>query len=404
MNRTRTLLTGLAAVAVVGAGCSSSGSNSSSGGGGGGNTTTIGLFGDFSGLSASGNKTSNIGVQAGVYEASLNGVKLKFVQADSQTSPSGALAAAQKLVEQDHVSAVIAVSSLTFLAADYLKKNNVPVVGVAEDGGEWVTDMNMFSTFGFLDPTKVSNGAGNFFKMEGATNIGALGYGISQQSADAAQNIATSAKAAGLKVGYLNTKFDFGSTNVDPIAIAMTNAGVDGVSPETDPNTTFSLIQSLRQHGDNLKVAIVADGYGGDLSQAGPNAQQIGQGVYFTLSFEPVEMQTTATKQFQAALTHVGASSEPTYAEYGGYTSVALLTQALQQTGANPSSAKLISALSSISSFNAWGLLGDHPISMSDRAASAIGAGGCGYYVKLVGSAFQLVPQADPFCGTEING
>lgn len=402
MNRRSRVLAGLAVVAAVGSGCSSS-KSSGTGGGGGADTTTIGLLGDFTGLSASGNKTSNIGVEAGIYEANINGVKIKFVQADTQTSPTGALAAAQKLVEQDHVTAVVAVSALTFLAADYLKKADIPVVGVAEDGGEWVTDTNMFSTYGFLDPTKASSGVGRFLKLEGATNVGALGYGISQQSADAAKNVIASAKAAGLQTGYLNAHFDFGSTNVDPIAIAMKNAGVNGVVPETDPNTSFSLIQSLRQHGDDLKVAIVADGYGGDLSQAGPNAQQIGQGVYFTLSFEPVEMQTPATQKFQAALTHVGASAEPTYAEYGGYTSIALLTQALQQTGPHPSNTKLISALAGIRDFNAWGLLGSHSIDMSNRAASAVGPDGCNYYVKLVGKAFQLVAQADPFCGTELS-
>jgi len=398
-------LAALAILAVVGAGCGSSKSASGGGGSGGsGATTTIGLFGDFTGESASGNKTSNLGLEAGIYEAGLNGVKLKFVEADSQTSPTGALAAAQKLVEQDHVSAVVSVSALTFLAASYLQKAGVPVVGLAEDGGEWVTDTNMFSTFGFLDPTKVSTGGGQFFKMEGATVVGALGYGISPQSADAAKNITTSAQAVGLRVGYLNANFPFGSTNVAPVAIAMKSNGVDGMSSETDPNTSFSLIQALRQEGDNLKVAIVPDGYGGDLSQAGPSAVQIGQGVYFTLSFEPVEMRTAATEKFQAALTHAGVSGEPTYAEYGGYTSAALLTQALKLTGPNPTHSALISALSGITDFNAWGLLGDHQLNMTNRAASAIGVDGCGYYTKLVGSSFQLVPNADPLCGTEVPG
>lgn len=408
-TKNKTALAGLALLAVVGAGCSSSKSSTASSGGasssgGSGATTTVGLFGDFTGESASGNKTSNLGLEAGIYEAGLHGVKLRFVQADTQTSPTGALAAAQQLVEQDHVTAVVAVSALTFLAANYLKQHDVPVVGLAEDGGEWVTDDNMFSTFGFLDPTKASTGGGQFFKMEGATNIGVLGYGISPQSADGAKNLAISALAAGLTVSYQNENFPFGSTNVQPIAIAMKNDGVNGISSETDPNTTFSLIQALHQVGDDLKVAVVPDGYGGDLAQAGPNAVAIGQGAYFTLSFEPVEMHTAATEQFQAALAHVGVTGEPTYAEYGGYTSAALLTQALQITGPNPSAAKLISTLSGITDFNAWGLLGSHELNMSDRAASAIGVDGCGYYTKLVGSSFALVPGADPLCGTEITG
>ena len=413
MRLRKSAVAGLAAVAMLGAACGSSksasaggGAGSAGGGGGSGSgaATTVGLFGDFTGLSASGNQTSSLGVKAGIYEAGKEGVNIKFVKADTQTSPTGALSAAQQLVEQDHVSAVIAVSALTFLAANYFKQHDVPVVGLAEDGGEWATDTNMFSTYGFLDPTKASTGAGQFFKMEGATNIGALGYGISPQSADAAKNTAVSARAAGLRVGYLNANFPFGSTNVAPIAIQMKDNGVNGIVSETDPNTSFSLIQALRQNGDNLKVAVVPDGYGGDLSQAGPGAEQIGQGVYFTLSFEPVEMNTAATRQFQAALKTAGVTGEPTYAEYGGYTSVALLVQALKKTGPNPSHAALISALSGITDFNAWGLLGSHSLSMADRAASNIGVDGCGYYTKLVGSKFQLVPGADPLCGTVIPG
>lgn len=410
MKIARTALVGAVAVAALAAGCSSSkststdkGSGTTSGSGSGG-TTTIGLYGDFTGLSASGNKTSVLGLEAGIYQAGLEGVKLRFDEADTQTSPTGALAAAQKLVEQDHVNAVVAVSALTFLAASYLAKNDIPVVGVAEDGSEWASDPNMFSAYGFLNPSAVSTGGGEFFKMEGATAIGAVGYSISPTSADAAKSIAKSAQAAGLTAPYVNANFPFGSTNVQPVAIQMKSDGVNGLASETDPNTTFALIAALKQLGDDLKVAIIPDGYGGDLSQAGPSAETIGQGAYFTLSFEPVEMETAATKQFQADLAHVGVTGLPTYAEYGGYAGVALLVQGLQMTGADPSHSTLISALSSITNFNAWGLLGDHDLSMADRAASAIGVDGCGYYTKLVGTSFQLVPGADPLCGTEISG
>jgi hypothetical protein len=48
------------------------------------------------------------------------GYTIKYVIGDTTSTPGGALTAAQKLVEQDHVFAVIAVSSLTFAAANYL--------------------------------------------------------------------------------------------------------------------------------------------------------------------------------------------------------------------------------------------------------------------------------------------
>jgi ABC-type branched-subunit amino acid transport system substrate-binding protein len=391
-----------AAVVVAAAGCGSS--KSSSSGGGGGKTITIGVLTDATGLAASGNKTSVQGVEAGIVVAKAAGYNIKYVVGDDTTSPSGALSAAQKLVQQDHVLAVIAVSAVAFGATNYLTSQGVPVLGVAEDGPEWVTSKNMFSTFGFLDPSKVGTAAGQLFKQLGATNVGLVGYSISPSSAEAAKGDAISAQQAGLKVGYLNANFPFGSTNVAPVALQMKNNGVDGFTAAVDPNTGLALLSALRQLGDNPKVALFPTGYGADLAQGGPAAVQEAQGAYFSLSFEPIEMNTAATHQFANALKQIGINGDPTYAEYGGYTGVALLVQGLKAAGSNPTHASLINALSGITDFTADGLLGSHSLSMADRAASEIGVDGCTYITKLSGSSFQLVPNADPICGTLIPG
>jgi ABC-type branched-subunit amino acid transport system substrate-binding protein len=97
-----------------------------------------------------------MGVAAGAVEAAKEGYTIKYIPADTATSPATTLSAVQKLVEQDHVSAVLAVSALTFAAAGYLKAQGVPVIGAAEDGPEWIPDTNMFSVYGFLNGTKVS--------------------------------------------------------------------------------------------------------------------------------------------------------------------------------------------------------------------------------------------------------
>lgn len=410
------VLAGLAAVAAVAAGCGSSPkggvsagstSNTSSPGGTattGATTINVGILTDLTGPAASSAKTTPLGARAGAVIAAKDGYNLKFFEGDSQTSPSAVLTAAQQLVEQDHVDVVLAVSALAFGAADYLKKQGIPVVGVAEDGSEWTTDPNMFSAYGFTDATKVGTAFGQFMKMEGVTTIGALGYSISPQSSNAAKGSAASAEAAGLKVGYLNSQFPFGSTNVTPIALAMKKAGVDGFTADTDPNTNFALVTALRQVGDNPKVALLPTGYGGDLLQAGPGAIQAGQGVYFTSSFEPMEMNTAATRQFQSALKTVGVTNDPTYAEYCGYAAVALLVDGLKAAGADHSHHGLIQALSGVTNFTAFGLLGDHTLAMADRASTATGVDGCTYITKLSGSKFQLVPNADPICGQPIPG
>lgn len=393
------VIAAMAAILVLAASCSSSSSPVASPQG---HTYTIGLLGDLTGEAASANKSSPQGVQAGILWAAKQGYKINYVEADTLSSPAGLTSAVQKLVLQDHVFAVVSVSSLLFLTSSYLTSQDVPVVGVAEDGPEWLTSRNMFSSYGPTDTTKVSTTYGNFFKMLGVTDFGALGYGISPTSSQAADGAALSVEHAGLKVGYLNTNFTFGSTNVDPVALAMKSNGVNGVTATVDPNTGLLLVTALKQEGVDIKAALLPTGYGGDLIQAGPGALQSAQGVYFLSPFEPVEMHTAATTQFQHYLEAAGVSGDPTYAEYAGYASIVLLVQGLEAAGSHPTQASLMRGLSSLHDFNAAGLLGDHAIDMANRTPSAID--NCDYITKLSGSKFDLVPGADPICGTIIAG
>jgi ABC-type branched-subunit amino acid transport system substrate-binding protein len=394
---------------VAAAACSSSKSPSSTSrapasGSAANQTVTIGLITDVTGPAASGGKTSVQGMQAGVVRAAREGYNIKYVVGDSGTNPATVLASAQKLTLQDHVAAVVSVSAvLAFGAAPFLTQQGMPVVGAGEDGPEWLTARNMFSVYGAQDTTKVSTITGQVFKMLGATTIGALGYSISPTSAEAAKGGAVSAVAAGLKAPYVNAQFPFGSTNVQPVALAMKAAGVDGVTAPIDSNTSFALISALRQVGVPLKVALLATGYGGDLLQAGPGALQTAQDVYFYTSFEPFEMNTPATQQFQKDLQAVGVTSDATYAEYSAYTSVEFLVQALKAAGPNPSHQALINAMSGINAWDATGLFDGHTINPSDRGGPT-GTNNCIFVTKLSGSTFQLVPNMDPICGTNIPG
>ncbi|MCU4182891.1 ABC transporter substrate-binding protein [Acidiferrimicrobium sp. IK] len=415
-SRSRKVAAVGAVVALV-AGCGSSkgtanstpasagSSGTSAGASSSGKTITIGVLEDKTGLGSSGNGTMDLGVAAGKALATAAGFNVKVVIGDTQTSPAATLAAAHKLVDQDHVDVVLAESAVTFAAAPYLTQQGIPVVGVAQDAGEWITSPNMFPDVGYLDVTKVSTTTGLFMKSQGVTTVGSIGYSISPSSADAARATGISAQAVGLKVGTIESSFPFGGTNVQPVALAMKNSGTDGFTAEVDPNTGFALVAALRQLNATPKVALLATGYGGDLLQAGPAALQDAQGLYFTTSFQPVEMHTAATQKFEAALKAAGVSGEPTYAEYNGYASMALLVQGLQGDGGSLSHAALIASLGKITNFDAAGLLGSHTLNLNDRAASAVGIdGGCTYITKLQGKTFNLVPGAEPICGQEIPG
>jgi branched-chain amino acid transport system substrate-binding protein len=264
----------------------------------------------------------------------------------------------------------------------------------------------MFSVFGTQDYTKVTTTEGQVFKLLGITNLGLLGYGIVPSASESAKGEAISAQEAGISVGYLNANFPFGSTNVQPAVLAMKGAGVNGYTGSVEENTSFAMIEGLRQAGVSLKAALLAVGYGADLYQAGPGAEQAAQGAYFTVSYEPVEMHTSATERLQSALKdYAGVSGDPSLNEYIGYAAVDGFITGLKAAGPQPTQASLIASMLGIRSYNADGLYGTHSVGFAmDQRGQVAGADNCLWLVQYSGTAFHLVNGADPICGTNVPG
>ncbi len=397
---------GAAAIAVV-AGCSSSAKPGTGSGAAAtsGKTYTVGILTDLTGPGSNTGQTTLQGIKAGIGLAAKQGYNIKYVVADTGTSLSQTLTAAQTLVQQDHVFAVIQISVVGFAAAHYLTSSGVPVIGGDVDGPEWLTARNMFSIFGYADYTKVQTTLGEIFKQLGATTFGGLAYSIEPSSYDNAKGAAVSASLAGLEDGYLNTQVPLGSTNMAPIALAMKSAGVDAVYPAVTSQTSFALINTLRQEGVNFK-ALLPTGYGGDLTGGGPGASQAAQGVYFTSAYEPFEMNTAATRQMAAALkTYAGWTGDPTLSEYMGYLSIDGLVKGLQAAGPNPTAASFINTMLGITSYSAAGLWGGHTSSFAlSGRGSVSGADNCVWITQYTGTTFHLVPNMNPICGQNVPG
>jgi len=100
----------------------------------------------------------------------------------------------------------------------------------------------------------------------------------------------------------------------------------------------------------------------------------------------------------------VGVNTDPTFAEYQGYLSVDLLVQGLEKAGPNPTRARLIAALNGIKNYNAAGLLGSQTLNIRARTPVPSGVDNCLWFTRLSGTEFQLVPGAEPLCGSLIPG
>jgi branched-chain amino acid transport system substrate-binding protein len=404
-SRSARVVAGVMAMGMLLAACSSS-SKSSSGALNGKPTYNIGVLTALTGVASASNKHLLPALKAGAALAASEGYNIKYTVVDDTSTPAGALAGAQQLVRVDHVFAVIAISDLTFAAAPFLAQQGIPVIGGEVDASEWNTDRNMFSIFGYPDYSKVISTSGNFFKLVGATDLGTIGYGIVPSAALSTKGTAISAQVAGLKAGYVNAQFPLGSTNVGPVVLQMKSAGIDSVEILLQQNTAFDILNGLRDQGVTLKAPVLTDGFGQALLDAGPTAVQDAQNVYFTLTWEPVEMHTAATQKLQGFFQGAGYTGIPALPEYLAYISFDALAQGLKAAGPNPTRASLINAMLGITNYRAAGLFGGHTVSfaMDQRGKGGAGADGCAWYTIFKGNSFDLVPGADPICGSVIPG
>src|SRR5260370_38960034 len=233
--------------------------------------------------------------------------------AHTSSTATGALSAVQKLVPQDNVFAIVENYSDFFGAAPYTLQQTIPVVGSAIARPLWGDPKytNLFASVGVVNEHYTSVAPGQFMKSQGATKCASLGYAGSPSSALAAVGFNKSCEMVGLKSGYLNTQFPFGSTNVGPIALAMKAAGVDGLFLPTDPSTSFALIVALHLLGVKLKASLLPTGYGGYLLASNP-AAGAAQGARFGAIRGPAEAEPAPTHARPAAPAQARPPGPPT--------------------------------------------------------------------------------------------
>ncbi|MCW2524186.1 MAG: transporter substrate-binding protein [Frankiales bacterium] len=363
----------------------------------------IGVLTDSTGVAASGFQTTEIGIKAYANSVNaaggVNGQKITYVMADSQSTPAGALTAVQKLVQTDKVFAMINVSSDFYGAETYALKQGLPVIGGSFDGPEWSDpkNTNLFAAQGVSDVNAVYSNLGQYFKAQGVTSCGSVGYASSPSAQKAATGALKSCEAQGLKGGYVS-QVTFGSTDVGPIALAMKAAGVDGVYMPVVPNTGFALAGALRQVGVQPKSFLLATGYGSDLL-ASSAAVTAAQGFDFSSSLEPVEMNTPATQVMVKNLAAVGFTQTPTFAIQTAYAAMAGFVHGLKVAGANPTQASYMKALRGVTDFDVDGLMDPIKVNFSNYSPDET----CSWIVKLQGKKFVPQPKI-PYCGNKLQG
>jgi branched-chain amino acid transport system substrate-binding protein len=396
-------LLGVAACSSAASGGSPAASGSGSGSGG---TINVGLLSDVTGAYASGH-TMEAGVKARFAlqnaEGGVDGKKLTYEQVDTASTVPGTLSAAQTLVQNDHVLGIIGGNFNLSGAVNYLKQQNVPVVGffsASQDFGN-PAFTNLFSATGSGNPGfLVTTTYGNFFKSQGATRVAGVGY-PDASSTNAVIATMKGVQAVGLNVAYEDTSLPIGSTDVGALALNIKKSGANAIFLPILEDTAFALLAQLKEDGVKLKAAVLLTGYG-QATLSSPPAVAAAQGYDFMTFQQQPEANTPATQKMDAALDkYAGVKGEPYYNDIQGWVLADLFIRGLEGAGSNPTASSFISELRKVNDYVAGGLYAK-PIDFSQfgNLGIGVGPGNCVYISKLQGTSFRIIPAANPVCGT----
>jgi Periplasmic binding protein len=248
----------------------------------------------------------------------------------------------------------------------------------------------------------VNTGIGKFLVAHGGNIVGSYGYSISPSSSRAAIGTVQSVIHAGGKQGVLDTSVPFGGSDFTTPALVAKSKNVNGLFGAMDDNSNFALATALKQAGVKLKAVVFPTGY--EPAAITSPAWRDRQGDYFSSLFRPFQLPNAATTQMQAALQKYdscGKTQFPTFEQYEAWVGADSMIKGMQLAGKNPTSSGVITALRSVKSYDANGLLAN-PINFStifghDPAKS------CGWYLQAQSKGFVPV-SSQPVCGTDIPG
>jgi ABC-type branched-subunit amino acid transport system substrate-binding protein len=377
--------------------------------GGATKTLTVGIIGDLTGPVSAAFAQMVPYIKDRINKANqtneVPGFTINTVVDDDQSTPAGELAAAQDLVQNKHVFAVIEADALGFAAYRYLVAQNVPVVAPGFDGPEYgdPANKNLFPVEGSFDPHNHSVTTwGAFFKQVGATKVAVVVDGDSPSATQTAKVINVSLKSAGI-TGIINQSSTFANSDFTQIATDIKNSGADGVATEFPATQNAALVTALKNTGANMKAILFSTGYGPDTT-ADAALSQVSQGVYYYTSFPPFEANTAGTQAWSADLQkYANVSGDPGFNAFTGWPVGDLFVTGLKLAGSNPTPASFISALRADTNYNMYNMLpqGQNYTQFAQNTAT-LAPGNCMFVSRLEGNSFQPVKGDQPLCGSNI--
>lgn len=360
-----------------------------------GKDITVGYIFSETGAAGSTFKNAGTACQARVdrenAKGGVNGRKINLIAIDDKSSADN-LTATKDLIQNRNAFVIVNNSSFAFLSYRTMLESKVPMIGGGYDGGYYGQPGNE-SLFSALDAPfgdLTSDGTARLLKGLGAKKIGVVAYGASASSTASAKLTQQYAVPdQGMEAVYTNTTVDFGSTDVGPLVLGFKNAGADGAYLPLVAASDFAILQGLEQNGVKMKGVVLPTGYGQDLLDS-PTSQNLGPNTVFTTQWQPVELKTKATKQFQADLKkYASYTGVPDFGQYTGYITCELAILGLRAAGKTPTRAGFVTGLRNVGSYDAAGL-NCGPTDISAKHYGTYPVQGCTYAVTVKNGKFVV--------------
>jgi len=162
-------------------------------------------------------------------------------------------------------------------------------------------------------------------------------------------------------------------------------------------SSNIALVQGLEQNGVEMKFNALMTGYGQPLLDSAA-AKTLKPNTYFMQTYKPVEVNDTATKQFQADLKKVGITGVPDYGKYTGYITCDLAITALEQMGKNVTREDFAPKFRELGEYDAAGL-NCRPYPVGLDSFGKFPETGCIYGTQVKNGKFVVINKGKPVIG-----
>jgi branched-chain amino acid transport system substrate-binding protein len=356
---------------------------------------TVGYIFSETGAAGSTFKNAGTACQARVdrenAKGGVNGRKIKLIAIDDKSGTDNSVAT-KDLIQNQNAFVIVNNSSFAFLSYRTMLENKVPMIGGGYDGNYYGKPGNesLFSALNAPFGDLTTDGTARLLKQLGATKIGTVAYGASASSVASAKLTQQYAVPnQGMEAVYTNTTVDFGSTDVGPLVLGFKNAGADGAYLPLVAASDFAILQGLEQNGVKMKGVVLPTGYGQDLLDS-PTSKILKSNTVFTTQWQPVELKTKATKQFQADLKkYASFTGVPDFGQYTGYVTCELMILGLRAAGKTPTRDSFVTGLRNVGTYDAAGL-GCGPTDISAEHYGKFPIDGCTYAVTVKNGKFVV--------------